>query len=80
MGVVQYNKEMPGGKDITYVCDVMTNASLGNPYNRLQKLVTDVSTVLESPGKPVTGSPSILKGCHNSLIEGSPSIIVSPVG
>ncbi len=31
-------------------------------------------TVLESPGKPVTGSPSILKGCHNSLIEGSPSI------
>ncbi len=27
-------------------------------------------SVLESPGKPVAGSPSILKGCHNSLIEG----------
>ncbi len=30
-------------------------------------------TVLESPGKPVTGSPSILKGYHNSLTDGSPS-------
>ena len=38
-------------------------------------------TVLESPGKPVTGTPSILKGYHNSLdlVDGSPSIIVSPV-
>ncbi len=34
-------------------------------------------TVLESPGIPVTGSPSILKGYHNSLIDGSPSILVS---
>ena len=40
----------------------------------------DISTVLESPGKPVTGSPPILKACHSSLIEGSPSMIVSPVG
>ena len=32
------------------------------------------STVLESPGKPVTGSPPILKGCHNAWIDGSPSI------
>ncbi len=39
-----------------------------------------LTAVLESPGKPVTGSPSILKGGHNSLIGGSPSIIVSPVG
>ncbi len=30
-------------------------------------------TVLESPGKPVTGSPSILKGSHNALIDESPS-------
>ena len=39
----------------SFVC--VQNASL--PYE----------TVLESPGKPVTGSPSILKGCHNSLIS-----------
>ncbi len=38
------------------------------------------NTVQESPGKPVTGSPSILKGYHNALIDGIPSIIVSPVG
>ncbi len=37
-------------------------------------------SVLELPGKPVTGSPSILKGYHTALIDGSPSIIVSPVG
>ena len=36
-------------------------------------------TVLESPGKPATGSPSFLKGYHNALIDGSPSITVSPV-
>ncbi len=29
---------------------------------------------------PVTGSPSILKGYHNSLIDGSPSILASPMG
>ena len=33
-------------------------------------------SVLESPGKPVTGAPSILKGYHTSFIDGSPSIIV----
>ena len=27
---------------------------------------------------PVTGSPSMLKGYQNSLIDGSPSILVSP--
>ena len=37
-------------------------------------------TVLESPGIPVTGSSSILKGYHNPLIDGSPSITVSPYG
>ncbi len=46
----------------------------GHLYETLSK------SVLESPGKPVTGSPSILKGYHNALIDGSPSIIVSPVG
>ncbi len=35
-----------------------------------------LTTVLESPGMPVTGSPSISKGYHSSLIGGSPSIIV----
>ncbi len=30
--------------------------------------------VLESQGIPVTGSPSPLKGYHNSLIDGSPSM------
>ncbi len=40
----------------------------------------DQKSVLELPGKPVTGSPSILKGYHTALIDGSPSIIVSPVG
>ena len=51
------------------------------PLNFLCVIVksTSITSVLESPGKPVTGSQSILKGCHNSLIEGSPSIIVSPV-
>ncbi len=39
-----------------------------------------LSSVLESPGKPATGSPSILKGYDNSLIDGSPSIIISPAG
>ncbi len=33
-------------------------------------------TVPESLGMPVTGSPSMLKGYHNSLIDGSPSILV----
>ncbi len=28
-----------------------------------------VNAVLESPGIPVTGSPSMLKGYHNSLID-----------
>ena len=37
-------------------------------------------TVSESLGMPVTGSPSTLKGYHNSLIDGSPSILVSPMG
>ncbi len=31
-----------------------------------------LSTVPESLGMPVTGSPSMLKGYHNSLIDGSP--------
>ena len=35
-------------------------------------------SVPESPGMPVTGSPSMLKGYQNSLIDGSPSILVSP--
>ena len=37
-------------------------------------------TVPELLGMPVTGSPSMLKGYHNSLIDGSPSILVSPMG
>ncbi len=35
------------------------------------------STVPESPGMPVTGSPSMLKGYDNSFIDGSPSILVN---
>ncbi len=37
-------------------------------------MLCSLITVLESPGIAVTGSPSILKGYHNSLINGSPSI------
>ncbi len=37
-------------------------------------------SVPESLGMPVTGSPSMLKGYHNSLIDGSASILVSPMG
>ncbi len=41
---------------------------------------SSLTTVLESLGMPVTGSQSMLKGYHNSLIDGSPSILVSPMG
>ena len=33
-----------------------------------------LNTVLESPGKPVTGSLPILKSYRNALVDGSPSI------
>ncbi len=36
-------------------------------------------SVPESLGMPVTGSPSMLKGYHNSLIDGSPSINTPPL-
>ncbi len=46
-------------------------------FNIPEVMRLGVRTVLESPGIPVTGSPSILKGYHNSLIDRSPSILVS---
>ncbi len=58
----------------------------GNNFGSLEDSLTieytedGLSAVLESPGIPVTGFPSILKGYHNSLIDGSPSILVSPMG
>ncbi len=47
---------------------------LCNSADKQASKQTEVTTVPESPGIPVTGSPSILKGYHNSLIDGSPFI------
>ncbi len=48
--------------------------------NLVMKIFLFFNTVPESPGMLVTGSPSMLKGYHNSLIDGSPSILISPMG
>ncbi len=56
------------------ISDILEEGHLTDTSN------ADLCSVLESPGIPVAGYPSSLKGYHNSLIDGSPSILVSLMG
>ncbi len=53
---------------VRYECELVMYDRI-SPWNSLD---SSSYSVPESPGMPVTGSPSMLKGYHNSLIDGSP--------
>ncbi len=74
MGIRKHKKDISGNKDSFHFSypKVWVHIKTSWKEKNVTLLVIfskSLTAVLESPGIPVTGSPSILKGCHNSLID-----------
>ncbi|KAM3830348.1 thymus-specific serine protease [Vipera latastei] len=67
MGVVQYNNPLIPWSSVSYICGIMTNSSIGSPY---QRLIATNLLILEKTGMPCLENSyeEILEELRNTTI------------